>query len=167
MESILMFVVIAIISSLFSKDKSGHKRRPPYTPTQPQTNTKQSPLKNTRQSTRQNTTSNTVGRGERKVKGNENNRRLPDEREVFTYETIEDIEANYYHLREEARPKEPVNRLTNYQQSNKQLKVVDVETMELEKESKLSDELLSFTPNSIVQAIIMSEVLDKPKSMRR
>ena len=163
MESILMFVVIAIISSLFSKDKGGQRRRPPHTTTQPQTNQKQS----TRQNTRQNTTSKTVGRSERKVKGSENTRRVSDEREVFTYETIEDIEANYYHLKEEAKPKEPVNRLTNYQHSNKQLKVIDVETMELEKETKFGGELLSFTPNSIVQAIIMSEVLDKPKSMRR
>jgi len=142
MESILMFVVIAVISSFLRKDNTGKGRQTTRSP-QP----------------------NTPGP---KVNRVPTPTRMPEKKEVFTYDSIEEIEANYYHMKEEkVEPKEPVNQLTDYQHSNKRLKVVDVDTMELEKKPKVEGRVLNFTPNAIVQSIIMAEILDKPRSMRR
>lgn len=141
MEPILMFVFIAIISSIFRKDNKPAPRRK---------QTARPPRKQT-------------GKVEKRVP---TETRVPQKREVYNYDTLEEIESNYYHMKEEVKPKKPVKKATiNKKQTKKDIQVIDVNRMK-EEETKFDGELVSFTPNAMVQAVIMSEILDKPKSLR-
>ena len=120
MEPILMFVFIAIITSLFSKDKKQPRRR--QTTTRPQVNP--------------NNQENRIPTESR-----------PQRRTIFAYDNIEEIESKYYHMKEEIKPKKPVNKLNDYKNSKKELEVIDVDTMGFEEQPSLDGKLLDFSPN--------------------
>lgn len=142
-EAILMFVFIAVISSLFGKKtpKRGRSSRPQV------------------HSSRDN--------GKVPAEKRLPEKRFTQKRDVYTYDEMDEVKAKYDHIKEKIKPKEYDGSLTDYKHSNKGLQVIDINTMELEKGAGFDGNLLSFTPNSIIQGIIMAEILDKPKSMRR
>ncbi|MCC5910340.1 MAG: hypothetical protein JJT76_07880 [Clostridiaceae bacterium] len=169
MESIIIFVIFAIVSSLFSKDKKGKgptKRTPPQHPSQ----TQQPPRL-------QKTTTRNAGRfgdllkdlkgdfeevfkeGQQTQQQQQQTQQTPS-----THQQYNEYENQYGYVEEEHIEK---TYETDKPKTQEKKDTVKGSIYEGEIGGEMHPGKLSFDQQSLVKGIIMAEVLGKPKSMKR